>query len=93
MRGNCDGRLQNWPGIANERPKFLAMEAVTALLHFGRGLGGANPHTTMMNRIRCLKLSSQIDAGPTYVVRTYVAGMESISIPATRCDVAAINHT
>ena len=26
VRGKCDGRLQNWPGIANERPKFLAME-------------------------------------------------------------------
>ena len=25
VRGKCDGRLQNWPGIANERPKFLAM--------------------------------------------------------------------
>ena len=25
MRGKCDGRLQNWPGIVNERPKFLAM--------------------------------------------------------------------
>ena len=28
MRGKCDGRLQNWPGIANERPKFLAMRLV-----------------------------------------------------------------
>ena len=26
VRGKCDGRLQNWPGIANERPKFLAMQ-------------------------------------------------------------------
>ena len=26
VRGKCDGRLLNWPGIANERPKFLAME-------------------------------------------------------------------
>ena len=26
VRGKCDGRLQNWPGIANERPKFLAMK-------------------------------------------------------------------
>ena len=25
VRGECDGRLQNWPGIVNERPKFLAM--------------------------------------------------------------------
>ena len=25
VHGKCDGRLQNWPGIANERPKFLAM--------------------------------------------------------------------
>ena len=25
VRGKCDGRLQNWPGI-NERPKFLAMD-------------------------------------------------------------------
>ena len=25
VRGKCDGRLQNWPGIANGRPKFLAM--------------------------------------------------------------------
>ena len=25
VRGKCDGRLQNWPGIVNERPKFLAM--------------------------------------------------------------------
>ena len=25
VRGKCDGRLQKWPGIANERPKFLAM--------------------------------------------------------------------
>ena len=25
VRGKCDGRLQNWPGIANERPKSLAM--------------------------------------------------------------------
>ena len=24
VRGKCDGRLQNWPGIVNERPKFLA---------------------------------------------------------------------
>ena len=29
MRGKCDGRLQNWPGIANERPKFLAMACDT----------------------------------------------------------------
>ena len=28
VRGECDGRLQNWPGIVNERPKFLAMAAV-----------------------------------------------------------------
>ena len=28
VRGKCDGRLQNWPGIANERPKFLAMRSV-----------------------------------------------------------------
>ena len=27
VRGKCDGRLQNWPGIANERPKFLAMQS------------------------------------------------------------------
>ena len=27
VRGKCDGRLQNWPGIVNERPKFLAMTA------------------------------------------------------------------
>ena len=26
VRGECDGRLQNWPGIVNERPKFLAMD-------------------------------------------------------------------
>ena len=24
VRGKCYGRLQNWPGIVNERPKFLA---------------------------------------------------------------------
>ena len=29
VRGKCDGRLQNWPGIANERPKFLAMTFYT----------------------------------------------------------------
>ena len=28
VRGECDGRLQNWPGIVNERPKFLAMRTV-----------------------------------------------------------------
>ena len=28
VRGKCDGRLQNWPGIVNERPKFLAMDVV-----------------------------------------------------------------
>ena len=32
VRGECDGRLQNWPGIVNERPKFLAMSAVSARL-------------------------------------------------------------
>ena len=31
VRGKCDGRLQNWPGIANERPKFLAMQRNHAL--------------------------------------------------------------
>ena len=28
VRGKCDGRLQNWPGIINERPKFLAMSCM-----------------------------------------------------------------
>ena len=31
VRGKCDGRLQNWPGIANERPKFLAMVSCACL--------------------------------------------------------------
>ena len=30
VRGKCDGRLQNWPGIVNERPKFLAMYQPTS---------------------------------------------------------------
>ena len=36
VRGKCDGRLQNWPGIANERPKILAMsgECSSELLTF-----------------------------------------------------------
>ena len=25
LREKCDGSLPNWPGIANEPPKFLAM--------------------------------------------------------------------
>ena len=31
VRRKCDGRLQNWPGIANERPKFLAMKPCTGM--------------------------------------------------------------
>ena len=31
MSGKCDGRLQNWPGIANERPNILAMMEKTNL--------------------------------------------------------------
>ena len=34
VRGKCDGRLQNWPGIANERPKFLAMVPWTMRMGF-----------------------------------------------------------
>ena len=34
VRGKCDGRLQNWPEIANERPKFLAIYGP------GEGAGG-----------------------------------------------------
>ena len=34
VRGKCDGRLQNWPGIANERPKFLAMMGLIVLGDF-----------------------------------------------------------
>ena len=30
VRGKCDGRSQNWPGIANEHPKFLDMRPLYA---------------------------------------------------------------
>ena len=33
VRGKCDGRLQNWPGIVNERPKFLAMTNTYTFIH------------------------------------------------------------
>ena len=34
VRGECDGRLQNWPGIVNERPKFLAMPVIRESFFF-----------------------------------------------------------
>ena len=37
VRGKCDGRLQNWPGIANERPKFLAMHIESYVQYASNG--------------------------------------------------------
>ena len=54
VRGKCDGRLQNWPGIANERPKFLAMRNVVCLPHvtckFRRAIS--------LPRVDCLKVKT-----------------------------------
>ena len=32
VRGKCDGRLKNWPGIANERPTQSITELTTHFL-------------------------------------------------------------
>ena len=48
VRGKCDGRLQNWPGIANERPKFLAMYIMRVVRYlFSDAAPGQSSHTIL----------------------------------------------
>ena len=72
VRGKCDGRLQNWPGIVNERPKFLAMDpplhGLHAIMVQWSGKRALTLHSCIFvtDRVKINKLNTSIATGLLY---------------------------